>query len=73
MADFNSVEEMYADMITHLGKALQLALEEAKTIAIDYIITNWYSKYPKDGQENSYDRLKLMTESLQTKYELHNN
>lgn len=64
MSDFNSVEEAYSSIITHLGEALYKALEKAKTIAIDYIITQWYGKY----DEGDYHRLELMKESLQTKY-----
>jgi len=69
MADFNSIEEMYADLIKNLGIALKEALEESKQIAYDYIITNWYSKY----QPEEYERLNLMIDSLQSKYEIQGN
>lgn len=69
MADFNSIEEMYADVIKNLGIALREALEETKQIAYDYIITNWYSKY----QPEEYQRLNLMIDSLQSKYEIQGN
>lgn len=66
MADFNSIEEMYADLIQTLGIALKEALEKAKETAYDYIITNWYTKY----DQGQYERLGLMLNSLQSKYEI---
>jgi|GEM_PF-4753488 len=69
MADFNSIEDFYSDLIQTLGIALRDALEEAKQIAYDYIITNWYTKYPV----NEYERLGLMLDSLQSKYEIQGN
>jgi hypothetical protein len=66
MAEFNSVEDFYSSLIQELGIALREALEEAKQIAYDYIITNWYQKYPV----HEYERLNLMIDSLQSKYEI---
>jgi hypothetical protein len=64
--DFDSIESAYKDIIQTFGVALKEALEEAKSIAYEYIITQWYSKY----DEGEYNRLGLMLDSLQTKYEL---
>lgn len=69
---FNSIEEAYADIIQNLGVALQKSLEEARTMAYEYIITNWYGKYPKNNK-HTYDRLHLMTDSLRVKMELKGN
>jgi hypothetical protein len=66
MADFNSIEDFYSNLIQDLGESLRKALEEAKTIAYEYIITNWYTKYHVD----EYERLGLMLDSLQSKYEI---
>lgn len=64
--DFNSIDEVCSDIIQTLGVALRDALQEAKQIAYDYIITNWYSKY----QVEEYERLGLMLDSLQSKFEI---
>jgi len=71
--DFNSLESAYSDIIKNAGMALRDILENVKTHAIEYIITNWYSKYPQGDKENTYDRLGLMLESLQSRYELQEN
>lgn len=73
MSNFNSINDFYKDMIEDLGIALRDTLENVKTHAIEYIITNWYSKYPQGDRENTYNRLGLMLESLQSKYELQGN
>lgn len=69
MATFNSIDEAYADIIKNLGVGLRDALEKAKQIAIEYIITQWYGKY----DSGDYERLGLMLDSLQTKYEFKGN
>jgi arsenate reductase-like glutaredoxin family protein len=73
MANFNSVADFYSDLIQQLGEALRNALEMAKSHAIDYIIVNWYNKYPEKDKEDAYHRLNLMTDSLLSKYELKGN
>ena len=69
MATFNSLEKVYADIMKNLGIALRDTLEEAKTIAYEYILRQWYNKYPV----KEYERLGLMLDSLQSKYEIKNN
>lgn len=68
MADFNSFEEMRPVLIRQISSGVKKALEKGMEIAYEYIIVNWYGKYPKENK-HTYDRLKLMTESLKIKVE----
>lgn len=69
MGNFNSIEDFYSNLIKDLGVALKEALETAKQVAYDYIVTEWYQKY----EPQVYERLGLMLESLQTEFKLNGN
>lgn len=73
MANYDSLDDFYKDLLNSMAKSGLIAMEKAKQVAYQYIDDNWYNKYPNglnSNTTNTYDRLGLMVDSLDLDYEI---